>query len=70
MTIKISYERAEGIAEVHHIAELVTPTGERGRYTRAVRHDEAAKHGELLQAHAKRQALYGLIDEAIHKGFL
>ena len=70
MTIKISYERAEGIAEVQHIASLVTPTGETARYTTVTLHAEVARYGQLLEDHAKRQAIRNLIDEAIHKGFL
>ena len=70
MTIKISYERAEGIAEVQHIASFVTPTGKSGRHTTVTLHAEIARHGQLLEDHAKRQAIRNVIDEAIHRGFL
>lgn len=70
MTIKIAYRTEPHELGTHHIAAFVTPTGESGRYTTVTLHAEIARHGQLLEDHAKRQALYNLIDEAIHKGFL
>jgi hypothetical protein len=72
MTIKIAYRTEEDglLDSTRHIAEGVTPTGEQFKYTTMVQHSVLAAHGVIVTQAAKRRAIYGLIDEAIHRGFL
>lgn len=72
MTIKIAYRTEEDgpLDLTRHIAEGVTPNGDHFKHTTIVQHSVLAEHGVIVTQAAKRRAIYNLIDEAIHRGFV
>lgn len=70
MTIKIAYRtQAEDTGQLH-IAEAVTPDGDRLAAYHLVSAMDQARHGPILADYAKRQVLHNVIDSAIHQGLL
>lgn len=72
MSIKIAFRTAPDPYNdgTRYIAEGVTAEGVQLSYTTSVSGFAADAHGPILAAHAKRQALYNLIDDAIHRELL
>lgn len=72
MSIQIRYrtERDEIVSGTRHIAEARTAEDGLLSYTRLVTDLEFARYGEIIAAHAKRDALRHVVDDAIHRGLL